>query len=145
MGNVNLNHAGITKACLENIRRLSYEIHKLEAKLEELNSRSIVASPVPGELHGSGVSDKVASTIQHKLELEQELSEKRAQLQERMNFIDGISDEVLREIVRCQCVYKFTWQEIAEKVGGNEESVKKTYYRFMTSLENCPVSGQEKA
>ena len=145
MGNVNLNHVGITKGCLENIRKLSYEIHKLEAKLEELNSRSIVASPVPGEVHGSGVSDKVASTIHHKLELEHELSEKRGQLRERLNFIEEISDEVMREIVLCQCVYKFTWREIAEKVGGNEDSVKKSYYRFMDNLENCPEMGQKNA
>ena len=133
----------VTKSELEGIRNLKYEIKKLIEKLRELNSRSIVASPVPGKIHGSAVSDNVASTVQRKIELEQELSEKRAQLQERLNFIDGISDEVLREIVRCQCVYKFTWQEIAEKVGSNEGSVKKSYYRFMTNIENCSVSGQE--
>lgn len=133
----------VTKSELEGIRNLKYEIKKLVEKLQELNSRSIVASPVPGEVHGSAVSDKVASTVQRKIELEQVLSEKRAQLQERLNFIDVISDEVLREIVRCQCVYKFTWQEIAEKVGSNEGSVKKSYYRFMANIENCSVSGQE--
>lgn len=138
MGNVNPNHAGITKACLENIRKLSYEIHKLEEKLEELNSRSIVTSPVPGEVHGSGLSDKVASTVQHKLELERELEEKRGQLRERLDFIDGITDEVLREIVRCKCVYNFTWRDIAEKVGSNEESVKKRYIRFFQNFPRNP-------
>lgn len=128
----------MTKSELEGIRNLKYEIKKLIEKLRELNSRSIVASPVPGELHGSGISDKVASTVQHKLELEQELEEKRGQLRERLDFIDGITDEVLREIVRCQCVYKFSWRETAEKVGSNEESVKKRYNRFFQNFPEIP-------
>lgn len=126
----------MTKSDLENIREIKYDIRRLKAKYDELNSRSVVGSPVPGTAHGSGISDKVANTAEHKLLLEQEIAEKEAQLKERLDFINGISDNVLREIVYCQCVYKFSWRKIAEKVGGNndQESVRKLYDRFMSKL-----------
>lgn len=121
---------------LENIRSLKYEIRKLKAKLHEIESRSLVASPIPGECHGSGTADKVALNVQRKLELEQELSDKLSQLHERMDFIRAIPDDVMREVVLCQCVYKFSWRETAQKVTGNNDSdsVRKLYDRFMGRL-----------
>ncbi len=126
----------MTKSDLEQIREIKYDIRRLKAKYDALNSRSIVGSPVPGAARGSGVSNKVAQTTEQKLLLEQEIAEKEAQLKERIDFINGISDNVLREIVYCRCVHKFSWQEIADKVGGNndQESVRKLYDRFMSKL-----------
>lgn len=133
----------MTKHDLENIPEIKYEIRRLKARSDELNSRSLAASPVPGVAHGSGVSDKVAQIAERKLMLAQEITEKEAELNGRLEFIDGISDNVLREIVYCRCVYNFSWQKTAEKVGGNEDSAKKAYYRFMSDLENCPEKGHE--
>jgi hypothetical protein len=126
----------MTKQDLENIREIEYDIRKLKAKFDELNSRSLVGSPVPSASRSFGVSDKVARIAERKLLLAQEIAEKEAQLKERLDFINGIFDDVLREIVCCRCVYNFSWQKIAEKVGGNntEGSIRMAYNRFMDNL-----------
>lgn len=126
----------MTKSELEQIRDLQYRIDEMKRDLVRLNNRSIIGSPQPSESHGSGIADTVADRGGERVALEQELAELTARRDERIAYINGIRDGVLRTIVRCYCVYGFKWKKIAEKVGGcnTEDSVRKLYDRFMAKL-----------
>ena len=136
----------MTKERLETIRALQRKVYIQRAKLREHNEASLVSSPQPSASHGSGISDRVGNRGDKTIALENELAELQADLDERMAFIDGIEDAELQEIVRDKCVYNFKWRQILVFIGkrpDDEESVKKSYQRFMASLENCPETGQQ--
>lgn len=122
----------MTKSELEGIRELQYQIDTIKRDIKRLNERSIISSPQSSEVHGSGIADPVAARGNRLAYLERELAELTTQYNERIAYINGIQDDVLRTIVRCYCVYGFKWKKIAEKVGGknNEDSVRKLYERF---------------
>ena len=47
-------------------------------------------------------------------------------------FISNIKDSHIRRIVNLRVVEGLSWQKVADRIGGNtEDSVKKTFYRFM--------------
>lgn len=56
-------------------------------------------------------------------------------LNEVEEFISSIDDSHIRRIVTFRIVEGLSWNEVADKIGGGNtnESVKKTYYRFMDS------------
>ena len=122
----------MTKSELEGIRELQYQIDTINRDIRRLKERSIISSPQLSEIHSSGVADTVAARGNRLADLERELSELTERRDERLAYINSISDTVLRTIVRCYCVYGFKWKKIAEKVGGknNEDSVRKLYERF---------------
>lgn len=126
----------LTREELEQIRDLQYRIDEMKRDLIRLNNRSVIGSPQPSESHGSGIADTVAARGDECVALEQELAELTAQRDERIAYINGIRDSMLRTIVRCYCVYGFKWKKIAEKVGGrnSEHNVMQMYNRFMSKL-----------
>ena len=124
------------KSQLEDIRKIQRNIHKLERSLAELNAKSLVSSPqTDGVSHGSGTADTVANRADRLFALENEIAAEKAHLQELLDYIENISDSVLRDIVRDKCVYGFKWREIAENVGGDnsKDSVRMLYERFIKS------------
>lgn len=48
-------------------------------------------------------------------------------------YIDSIDDSRMRRIIRMRFLDKMTWNQIADKMSGNntEDSIKKAFYRFM--------------
>ena len=134
----------MTKAELEQIYYLNRELKMWETELERVRCKSLVGSPLPGNSHGSGVSDKVADRAERIIELENRIIAKRDEIQrlrdEAVEYIYSIPDSLTRQIIYYRCVSLMSWRRVAYEVGGNntEESVKKIYYRFFGKHKSCP-------
>ena len=134
----------MTKAELEQIYYLNRELKLWETELERVRCKSLVGSPLPGNSHGSGVSDKVADRAERIIELENRIIAKRDEIQrlrdEAVEYIYSIPDSLTRQIIYYRCVSLMSWRRVAYEVGGNntEESVKKIYYRFFGKQKSCP-------
>ena len=126
----------MTKAELEQIYYLNRELKLWETELERVRCKSLVGSPLPGNSHGSGVSDKVADRAERIIELENRIIAKRDEIQrlrdEAVEYIYSIPDSLTRQIIYYRCVSLMSWRRVAYEVGGNntEESVRKIYDRF---------------
>lgn len=126
----------MTKAELEQIYYLDRELKMWETELERIRCRSLVASPLPGATHGSGVSDKVAERTERIIELENRIAAKRDEIQrlrdEAVEYIYSIPDSLTRQIVYYRCVSLMSWRRVAYEVGGNNtpDGVRKVYDRF---------------
>ena len=130
----------MTKPELEQIYYLNRELKMWETEFERVRCKSLVGSPLPGNSHGSGVSDKVADRAERIIELENRIIAKRDEIQrlrdEAVEYIYGIPDSLTRQIVYYRCVSLMSWRMVAYEVGGNntEESVRQVYSRFMRNL-----------
>lgn len=66
----------------------------------------------------------------------------RAQIQRKriMDYINGIDDGFIRQIIFFRHVSCMTWNEVADSIGGGntEENVKKRYYRFFKKQKDVP-------
>ena len=130
----------VTKSELEQIYYLNRELKMWETELERVRCKSLVGSPLPGNSHGSGVSDKVADRAERIIELENRIIAKRDEIQrlrdEAVEYIYSIPDSLTRQIIYYRCVSLMSWRRVAYEVGGNntEESVRQVYSRFMRSL-----------
>ena len=130
----------MTKAELEQIYYLNRELKLWETELERVRCKSLVGSPLPGNSHGSGVSDKVADRAERIIELENRIIAKRDEIQrlrdEAVAYIESIPDSLTRQIIYYRCVSLMSWRKVAYEVGGynTAESVRQIYSRFMRDL-----------
>ena len=130
----------MTKSDLEQIYYLNRELKMWETELERVRCKSLVGSPLPGNSHGSGVSDKVADRAERIIELENRIIAKRDEIQrlrdEAVEFIYSIPDSLTRQIVYYRCVSLMSWRRVAYEVGGNNtaDGVRMIYNRFMDKI-----------
>lgn len=128
----------MTRNDLEQIYYLSRELRLLERELEQLRGRSLIASPLPSTSHGSGVSDKVGSLAQRRVDLERLVLERKAEIQSQrdraMNFIYQIPDSLTRQVVYYRCVSLMSWRAVSREVNNTEDNVRQIYSRFMRKL-----------
>lgn len=130
----------MTKSDLEQIYYLNRELKMWEKELKRIKCRSLVKSPIPSTVHGSGISDKVAEQAERVIDLENRICAKQEEIQrlrdEAVQFIYEIPDSLTRQIVYYRCVSLMGWRRVAYEVGGGntEENVRQIYSRFMRSL-----------
>ena len=130
----------MTKAELEQIYYLNRELKMWETELERVRCKSLVGSPLPGNSHGSGVSDKVADRAERIIELENRIIAKRDEIQrlrdEAVEYIYSIPDSLTRQIIYYRCVSLMSWRRVAYEVGGNNtpDGVRMIYNRFMEQI-----------
>ena len=130
----------VTKSELEQIYYLNRELKMWETELERVRCKSLVGSPLPGNSHGSGVSDKVADRAERIIELENRIIAKRDEIQrlrdEAVAYIESIPDSLTRQIVYYRCVSLMNWRRVAYEVGGNNtpDGVRMIYNRFMDQI-----------
>ena len=130
----------MTKAELEQIYYLNRELKLWETELERVRCKSLVGSPLPGNSHGSGVSDKVADRAERIIELENRIIAKRDEIQrlrdEAVEYIYSIPDSLTRQIIYYRCVSLMSWRRVAYEVGGNNtpDGVRMIYNRFMEQI-----------
>ena len=130
----------MTKSDLEQIYYLNRELKMWETELERVRCKSLVGSPLPGNSHGSGVSDKVADRAERIIELENRIIAKRDEIQrlrdEAVAYIESIPDSLTRQIVYYRCVSLMNWRRVAYEVGGNNtpDGVRMIYNRFMDQI-----------
>ncbi len=123
----------MTKDDLEQIYYLNRELKMWERELERLQGQSLVRSPVPNAVRGSGVADKVADRGNEINDLERKIKARRELVNEVLKFIDSIPKARTRIIVREHCQKNRPWDLVAKAVDkkSSEESVKKIYHRFI--------------
>ena len=130
----------MTKSDLEQIYYLNRELKMWETELERVRCKSLVGSPLPGNSHGSGVSDKVADRAERIIELENRIIAKRDEIQrlqdEAIAYIESIPDSLTRQIIYYRCVSLMSWRRVAYEVGGNNtpDGVRMIYNRFMERI-----------
>ena len=130
----------MTKAELEQIYYLNRELKMWETELERVRCKSLVGSPLPGNSHGSGISDKVADRAERIIELENRIIAKRDEIQrlrdEAIEYIYSIPDSLTRQIIYYRCVSLMSWRRVAYEVGGNNtaDGVRMIYNRFMDKI-----------
>ena len=130
----------MTKSDLEQIYYLNRELKLWETELERVRCKSLVGSPLPGNSHGSGVSDKVADRAERIIELENRIIAKRDEIQrlrdEAVEYIYSIPDSLTRQIIYYRCVSLMSWRRVAYEVGGNNtpDGVRMIYNRFMERI-----------
>lgn len=130
----------MTKTDLEQIYCLNRELKLWETELERVRCKSLVGSPLPGNSHGSGVSDKVADRAERIIELENRIIAKRDEIQrlrdEAIEYIYSIPDSLTRQIIYYRCVSLMSWRRVAYEVGGNNtpDGVRMIYNRFMEQI-----------
>ena len=130
----------MTKSELEQIYYLNRELKLWETELERVRCKSLVGSPLPGNSHGSGVSDKVADRAERIIELENRIIAKRDEIQrlqdEAIAYIESIPDSLTRQIIYYRCVSLMSWRRVAYEVGGNNtpDGVRMIYNRFMERI-----------
>ena len=130
----------MTKSDLEQIYYLNRELKLWETELERVRCNSLVGSPLPGNSHGSGVSDKVADRAERIIELENRIIAKRDEIQrlrdEAVEYIYSIPDSLTRQIIYYRCVSLMSWRRVAYEVGGNNtpDGVRMIYNRFMERI-----------
>ena len=130
----------MTKSDLEQIYYLNRELKMWETELERVRCKSLVGSPLPGNSHGSGVSDKVADRAERIIELENRIIAKRDEIQrlqdEAIAYIESIPDSLTRQIIYYRCVSLMSWRRVAYEVGGNNtpDGVRMIYNRFMEQI-----------
>ena len=130
----------MTKSELEQIYYLNRELKLWETELERVRCKSLVGSSLPGNSHGSGVSDKVADRAERIIELENRIIAKRDEIQrlrdEAVEYIYSIPDSLTRQIIYYRCVSLMSWRRVAYEVGGNNtpDGVRMIYNRFMERI-----------
>ena len=130
----------MTKPELEQIYYLNRELKMWETELERVRCKSLVGSPLPGNPHGSGVSDKVADRAERIIELENRIIAKRDEIQrlrdEAVAYIESIPDSLTRQIIYYRCVSLMSWRRVAYEVGGNNtpDGVRMIYNSFMERI-----------
>ena len=130
----------MTRDELEQIYYLNRELRVLERELERICGQSLIQSPMPNASHGSGISDKVGSLAQKRVDTEQLIRDKKAEIQNQrdkaLEYIYNIPDSLTRQVVYYRCVSLMSWKRVAYEVGGNNtpDGVRMLYNRFMDKI-----------
>ena len=126
----------MTKRELSQLFWLNREIALNKAKIAELEARAASTSDVLSDMpRGNLPGDKVGR-------LAAEIADERgiylANLQKRerekkrlLRYIESVDDSLMRQILLLRHVEGLKWQEVADRVGTNENAVKQAYSRFL--------------
>lgn len=128
----------MTKHELKQIYYIDREIRMWQQKLEELNNKSRIGAPrLTGMPNGTEIHNKVESDAIEKAEMSAVINGLLVKLQrqrrEITEYIEGIDDSVIRQIMFCRYVHLMSWTQTALEIGGKNtaDSVRKAHDRFL--------------
>ena len=128
-------------ACLEQLKHLRREVDLLSQRIAELE---YAAQGGVGRITGMPRSarrwDRTGDGAARIADLSERLEARRTRCMELLGalyeFIDGIGDSLLRQIFTYRYIDGDSWQRIATRVGGMEESgPRKMHNRFLEAAE----------
>ena len=105
-----------------------------QKELDRLQCKSLAGgTSIDGMPRGNGKNDKVADMAIERMEIEEIINGKLAEIQVQrkriMNYINSIDDSLLRQIMFLRNVSCMTWRQIANELGNTENCVKQIYSR----------------
>lgn len=128
----------MTKHDLKQVYYINREIKMWQQKLEELNNKSYVGTPkLTGTPNGTITQNKVEADAIEKAEMSAIIAGLLVKLQrqqrEIMDYINGIDDSLIRQIMVCRYVHLMSWTQVAMGIGGGNtsDSVRKVHDRFL--------------
>ena len=140
----------VTKKMLEGYIHYQKEIEeikrkkaKLEKKIAKIEQEGAVIDTVTGGLGGiqhfkiEGVRSNKHSELRIALKgYEEKLIKREIKAMQIVNdielFISEIDDALMRRIIDLRFIERLSWQEVADRIGGNtEDSVRMQFERFM--------------
>ena len=127
----------LTKDELKQIYYINKEIQMWQRELEKIRSQGLVKSPTISDTPKGGqkfdISDYVSAIADYEAVIRGLLAKVQIQRKKIIEYIEGVDDSLMKQIIFYRCVSCMTWQEVADAVGGNntENSVKKAYSRFL--------------
>lgn len=121
---------------LSQLYYLKKEIKQYERKIEVLRTRAEgttqALSDMPG---GGGNKDKVGTSATDIVNYENKIKEAKqkceVELKKLEDYIYAIDDSLTRQIFTLRFVEIKSWNEVADKIGSSEYSVKHTCYRYL--------------
>lgn len=134
----------MTKKELSQLSHLKKEIEGQKLRLAYLESAACRTSQslaaVPG---GGGERDRVGDGAAAIADLKDLIAQniERCLLEERRleRYIEGISDSFLRQTFILRFCEQKTWNEIADIVGGSENSVRMSVNRYIDKTNKCSI------
>jgi len=132
----------LTKEELKQIYYINKEIKMWQKELERLQCKSLIkGQEITGLPFGNGGNtDKVGDMAVDMADIETIIRGKLAEIQVQrkkiIEYIDGIEDSLLRQIVFLRNVSCMSFRQISIEIGGGntEEGIKKLYYRHLDKI-----------
>lgn len=132
----------MTRRELEQLYFINKEIrmweHELERIREECAAKSKQLTGMPFA-NTNETSDPTADLAVKMTDVEMVVLGKKKELElqraKAISYIYGISDSLMRQIVKYRCLDYMKWHEIADLVGYERTSCSKKYDNFMRELE----------
>lgn len=128
----------MTRRELEQVYYIEREIRLLKKEIEwELNKSDVGAVAFNGMPKGNKIGDNTAKRAVTRVDYIDQLKKLCEKCQrvkaEIMEYIAGVDDSIIRQILILKCLRCLSWQQIAFEIGGynSVDSVKKMYYRFL--------------
>jgi len=124
----------LTKEELKQIYYLNKEIKMWQRELDRLQCKSLAGGTnIDGMPRGNRTNDKVADMAIERVEIEEIINGKLAEIQVQrkriMNYINSIDDSLLRQIMFLRNVSCMNWKQVARELNITEGCAKMTYHR----------------
>lgn len=126
----------MTRNELRQIYNLNQEVRMLQKELDKLRCKSLVKSPTVDNMPRGGkkygIDDYAADIADYEKAIVGLLAQAQIQQKKIIEYIQGIDDSLMRQIIFYRHISCMTWNEVAGAIGGGntENSVKQAYSRF---------------
>ena len=134
----------MTKAKLESIREIKKELTMWEKRYKEIADDIAPQVKINDGLPysktnavGHPTEEKAIKLADAAAQIEAKIQELRSTIIEIESFILSVDDSIMRQILEYRCVYGMSWDDVADKLGGNASNgmAKMAYYRFIQDKE----------
>lgn len=130
----------LTKEELRQIYYINREIIMWQRELDRLKCTSLVKSPIisdrpRGGCH-RGVEDLAVDLAEYETIIRGLLAKVQVQRKRIVEFINGIDDSLMKQIIFYRHISCMRWNEVAAEIGGGntEDSVRMVYNRYFKKV-----------
>ena len=122
----------MTKKELSQLYYLNREIEQYKKRLQEIE-KVTPGIPIQDDVDLERMGDYAAEMSDLKALIELNIQKCWHELNRVNRYIESIDDSLMRQIMTYRYVYRMTWNQVADNVGGNntEDSVRIAHNRFL--------------
>ena len=132
----------MTKEELSLIYYLNREVKMWQRELDQIRAKSLVQSPkldsIGGHTTGNTsdpVGDVAGIIADIELIIEGRLKEIQIQRKRILDYIDGIEDSLIKQVIFLRCLSNLSWKEVSDEIDGNNSPVnlRQMFHRYLKS------------